>query len=274
MARILITGGNGFIGRNLVEGLQEEHTILAPSHTELDLLNEEKVYLYLITHTPQIIIHCAGIYPEGLCENLLMFLNLTKAMRNTSVDKMLYFGSGAEYDRKHWKPKMSEGYFDTYIPTDGYGLAKYMANKLTQASDNIYNLRLFGVYGKYEDAKRRFLSVCCNKVRISINKNIKFDYLFIDDLVETTKWFISNTPLHKDYNICTSQSYYLQDLAYMMADITKIPLLIDVDRANLPYNEYSGDNTRLLKEVNVKFTPIEKGVEKLYEYYTNKAKDN
>ena len=31
--------------------------------------------------------------------------------------------------------------------------------------------------------------------------NSVFDYLYIDDLVKVVKWFINNTPKHKNYNI-------------------------------------------------------------------------
>ena len=39
MTKILLTGGSGFIGRNLYEQLRDKYDILAPRHKELDLLN-------------------------------------------------------------------------------------------------------------------------------------------------------------------------------------------------------------------------------------------
>ena len=38
--RILLTGGGGFIGRNLNEHLSREHEVLAPSHSQLDLSDD------------------------------------------------------------------------------------------------------------------------------------------------------------------------------------------------------------------------------------------
>ena len=70
---------------------------------------------------------------------------------------MIYFGSGAEFSRKNWIPKMEENYYDKFVPTDQYGFSKYVMNKITEKSDNIYNLRIFGLFGKYDDWRYRFI---------------------------------------------------------------------------------------------------------------------
>ncbi len=61
---------------------------------------------------------------------------------------MYYFGSGGEYDRQNYIPKMSEQFFDKFIPNDTYGFSKYIMSKAVNNSNNIYDLRVFGVFGK------------------------------------------------------------------------------------------------------------------------------
>lgn len=56
---IFITGGTGFIGRNLKEQLGDKYKIYAPSHQELELLDERKVSDYLKKHHFDVVIHCA-----------------------------------------------------------------------------------------------------------------------------------------------------------------------------------------------------------------------
>ena len=57
---------------------------------------------------------------------------------------------------------MREDYFpkEPAFPNDVYSLSKYTISKLHQSSScsNIYNLRVFGIFGPYEDYQRRLIS--------------------------------------------------------------------------------------------------------------------
>ena len=52
--------------------------------------------------------------------------------------------------------------------------------------DRVYELRLFGVFGPYEDWQVRFLSNACARavwdMPLVIRQNVFFDYLDVDDL--------------------------------------------------------------------------------------------
>ena len=57
------------------------------------------------------------------------------------------------------------------------------------------------------------------------------------------------------------------DLARMVVGISgkELPILVGQEGMG---SEYSGDNSRLKKEIpDIRFTPIEKSVEQLYEWY-------
>ena len=87
-----------------------------------------------------------------------------------------------EETRDNYIEKMDESYIGKNIPTDMYGLSKYIMNEYARNSRNIVNLRLFGVFGKYEDYRIRFISNNICRVlagnTISINQNVFFDYIF------------------------------------------------------------------------------------------------
>jgi len=278
--KIFITGGTGFIGRNLKEQLSNKYNIFAPTSSELNLLNEALVYKYLKQYHFDVVIHAATWnatrtstkdLTKVLENNLRMFFNIARC--SDCYGKMIYFGSGAEYDRQHWIPKMKEDYFDTYVPTDQYGFSKYIMRKYTEEAKNIYNLCLFGVFGKYEDWRIRFISNACCKVifnlPITIEQNVFFDYMYIDDLIKITEWFIVNTPKEKTYNVCTGQTYDLLTLAKKVLETSGKNLDIIIKNEGMG-KEYSGDNSRLLKEIgNYTFREIDIYIKELYQWYLN-----
>lgn len=280
MKRILLTGANGFIGKNLMEGLEHKYEVFAPQREELDLRNTENVCEFLQKNNFDIIIHSANTnntrnrntsHYDVLSNNMRMFFNLE---RNKHLyGKMIYFGSGAEYGADYYIPRMNEEYFDSYIPTDSYGFSKYMMSKNCRHKDNIFDLRLFGVYGKYEEWERRFISnaICRALVGkdITIERNVFFDYLWIDDLVKIVQWFISENPKHNHYNVCSGRRIDLYRLACMVKSILGSECDIIVKEPGWK-KEYTGSNDRLIAEIGeFHFTEYQDAIARLCDYYKN-----
>ncbi len=282
--KVLITGSSGFVGKNLKEQLSLEYDIFSPSSKDLNLLDENQVKMYLANNHFDTIMHCATHNATVTSDkdknlvfknNLKMFFNMARC--NALYKKMFYFGSGAEYDARNYMPKMKEDYFDTHVPPDDYGFSKYIMSKYVDNASNIYDLRLFGVYGKYEDWRIRFISqsICRTlfDIDITINKNVYFDYLYIDDLVKIVKKFIDikNIPF-KHYNICSGSVIDLFSLAKMVLKISGKKLKIKIKEKGFK-KEYSGNNKRLLSLVkNFEFSSHESAIEKLSEWYKNNEK--
>lgn len=276
--KILITGANGFIGKNLRESLEKKYDIFAPERTMLDLTNQENVERYLAMHSFDVILHCANTNNvvrnvttfDVLNNNLQMFYNIESC--HDLYGKMYYFGSGAEYDMRYYIPQMEESYFGKHIPQDSYGFSKYTMSRITEQNSNIYDLRLFGVYGKYEEWRRRFISNnlcrCIKNMNMTINKNMKFDYLYINDLCRIIEWFIENQPKYKHYNICTGSVVDLYTIAKKINQVTGLNKKIEVFETGWK-KEYSGNNNRLKQEIGeFCFTPMEDAINELYQYYT------
>lgn len=276
--KILLTGNSGFIGKNLKEKLREKYEIYCPARAELDLLKTESVEDYIKKNSFDIIIHSANTNNtrnksttayDSLDGNLRMFFNLERCKDH--YGKMYYFGSGAEYDMRHYVPGMKEEYFDTYVPQDSYGFSKYIMSKACNRTENIYDLRLFGVFGRYEEWERRFISnAICRALTgraITIQKNVYFDYLFVDDLVRIMEWFIESTPSHKHYNICRGEKIDLYSLACMVREILNIDCEIIVSEPGWK-PEYTGNNSRLLNEMGkFRFTAYDNAIKLLGDFY-------
>jgi len=275
--RILITGSSGFIGKNLVEAFAGRYEIDAPASTELDLREENAVRQYLQRNQFDVIVHTAttrsnrrlGAPSDMLDRNCRMFFNL---VRNQDLfGRMIYFGSGAEYDRRGLPARVSEEYFDTCVPADVYGFSKYICAKYAEGHPKIVNLRLFGVFGKYEAWDVRFISNACARVvhglPIVIRQNAVFDYLHVLDLAKITEWFIENTPQQTVYNVSAGRGWELRELAGIVAAVSgrnpKIQLLNPGMGA-----EYTGDNSRLIREMPaLQFEPMQRAIAALYGWY-------
>jgi len=280
--KILVTGGNGFIGKNIKESyLAKKYTIVAPSRLELDCSDDKSVEDYFKKHSFDVVIHSAakaGHRNSTDTSNLLltnsrMMFNLLKYQ--DSWGKLLNMGSGAIYDMQNYIPKMPETYYGTNIPKDEHGYNKYIFGKLLPDLKNVYDFRIFGIFGKYEDYTIRFISNAICKslfdLPISLRQNKKFDYLYINDLMPILEHFIEHNPSEKAFNITPDSSVELLKIAELVKTISKKDIEIKVAQDGFGL-EYSGDNSLLRKEIpNLQFTPIENSMKELYDWYeTNK----
>ena len=280
MKKVLITGSSGFIGYHLCDALSKENIVLAPSRSELNLLDTGAVEEYVRSKEVDIVIHSATQRTLGLSEehsqrvlknNLCMFCNLERCSQY--FEKMFFLGSGAEYSKEAYKPYMKEGYFSQNIPKDDYGFSKYLMTRIAYRASNLYNLRLFGIFGSHENYNYRFISntICKSLLNkdIVIHQNVKFDYLYIDDFCEIMKRFLDIVPSYKEYNVCTGKSIEILEIAQLVKRLTGSSSKIIVENQGLGM-EYSGNNERLLKEIDdILFTNNDIAVQELIKYYQN-----
>src|SRR3989344_8906047 len=209
---ILITGSTGCIGLNLIEQLdRNKYNILTPKHKELDLLKDSAVSKYFKKNKIDVVVNCALVgrsrneeYVNNMVSvNLKMFINIVRNKKY--FGKMIHIGSGAEYDKSRPLIKIKEEEFDRMVPKDDYGFFKYVCSKYIESADNIVSLRMFGLYGKYEDYKLKFISeaICKNilGLPIIINKNVYFDYVYMNDFVKIIEHFFNGNMKDKFYNI-------------------------------------------------------------------------
>jgi GDP-L-fucose synthase len=285
--KILILGANGFMGRNLKEFLEKEkdlYEIYAPTSREFDISDEQAVKEQLLKKYYNVILHAAVYNPrvgpnkdpsKELDKNLRMFFNFERYQR--LYGKMLYFGSGAEFDKRSEISMINEEDAGNGIPITDYGFYKYIINQSIQHSKNIYNLRIFGLFGKYEDWKKTFISgACCKALKnlpITIRQNVYFDYLYIDDFCKIVKWFIDHDVKHRSYNVASGKKIDLLTLAGIVKKVSGKELPVYVCSEGLA-NEYSANNQRLLNELgSFTFTPMEDAIRDLYIWYRNHEED-
>lgn len=277
---VFITGAGGFIGRNLTEQLSGKYNLLTPGHKELDLLDEKAVDDFFNKNKIDLVINCAVIggsrkeehVNSSLSNNLRIFFNFLK--NNDKFKKMIHLGSGAEYDKSKPIIEARETDFGKVIPKDEYGFFKYICSKYIEKEENIISLRIFGLFGKYEDYRYRFISnAIINNLRglpITMNQNVFFDYTYINDFVRIVDYFINHKTKHKFYNIGTGKRIDILTIANKINKISNKKSKITIKNRGLN-NEYTCDNSRLINELKkFNFTDFDKSLVELYNWYKNK----
>ena len=273
---ILITGSGGFIGKNLKKHLENKYNILSPRSFELDCRDKDAVYKYFKENDIDFIIHCGttggarGVADKDttVVDNLAMVINLLETKKDET--RMIVFSSGAMYGRQRPIQKIKEDEVGDVVPLDLYGESKMRIAQLVRDFKDVVCLNIFACYG-YDELPTRFPSYAITQnikhLPIEINRNVVFDYLFIDDLCRIVEHFVNNN--WKKYNIINvtpNKSITMEEISKLINNMSDFESEIIMKDKTLG-NEYTGCNERLLSEIeDMKFTPMNVGLKKLYDY--------
>lgn len=138
--RIMVTGGGGFLGRQVVEQIESRgaSAVFVPRKADYDLTRLEDVRRALTAGEPQIVIHLAakvggiGINREKpgefFYDNLLMGVQLMEQARLAGVEKFVSIGTVCAYPKMCPVPFKEDDLWDGYPEETNapYGLAKKM----------------------------------------------------------------------------------------------------------------------------------------------------
>lgn len=198
MRKVCVLGANGFVGKNLIRGMEW----VGVSRKDLDLTDQDAVEKYFKTHEYDVVVHCAVVggsrlkkdEGEVIYKNLLMFENVVRVFKG----KLLYFSSGAAL---RGNP-----------PTDPYGLSKWIIDKRIQTIDNAYSLRIWGCYGPGE-LPTRFSAVCKEKGHVVIDKDRYFDFVDIEYVKKVVFDYVYDYINEKEYNLVYPEKLLLSQWA-------------------------------------------------------------
>jgi GDP-L-fucose synthase len=172
--RVLITGGAGFLGKNLVPKLRELGAeIFVPRSKDFDLRKENDVNRLFKFFNPEIVIH-AAVHGGGIgymkehpgrifYNNLMMDTLVVEESRKNNVEKFVGIGTVCSYPKYTPVPFREEDLWKGYPEETNapYGLAKKMMLVQTQAYREEYgfngiHLLLVNMYGPHDnfDPKR------------------------------------------------------------------------------------------------------------------------
>jgi GDP-L-fucose synthase len=136
--RVLLTGGNGFLGGFLRARMEREGVgaILTPRSTELDLRDGAAIRAYLAQHKPDLVIHAAAVvggiganrmHPgRFFYENAIMGIQLIEESRLAGVEKFVCIGTICAYPKFTPVPFHEDDLWNGYPEETNapYGVAK------------------------------------------------------------------------------------------------------------------------------------------------------
>ena len=145
--RILVTGGSGFLGRQVLAVLKERgyQHVVAPSHAEYDLTSAEQVAACIDDVRPDAIVHLAAVVGgiaanqarpgDFFYQNLIMGAELMERARLADVQKFVALGTICAYPKFTPVPFHEEDLWSGYPEETNapYGLAKKMLLVQAQA---------------------------------------------------------------------------------------------------------------------------------------------
>lgn len=187
--KILVTGSNGFIGKNLVEFYSTKYDVITLTRNDniKDKLNEN----------PDIVINtAASIYDlDGMFEtNVVLVNHILEYIRQTK-NKFIQIGSSAEYGKKTVPSKEQ----DILEPVIFYAGTKAAATLMCQSLAKeftlpIFIIRPYSVYGNYEKAYRlfpRLYNAFAKQDKMTLTEGYH-DFIYIKDFVRGLNLFVEN----------------------------------------------------------------------------------
>jgi nucleoside-diphosphate-sugar epimerase len=181
--KILITGGTGFVGKNLIEYYRNNHTIIETKRGDHIPTVCERQRPDLIINSAAEIYNKETMFDSNV-ELTRMFLEYVKS--NPSA-RMIQIGSSAEYGDVNRATTEA----DTIKPYDMYSATKGMATLLCQGYARSYNLdvvivRPYSPYGPGEKPHRLFPNLW-RAFKLGRPMDLVMgvhDFCYIDDFVE------------------------------------------------------------------------------------------
>jgi GDP-4-dehydro-6-deoxy-D-mannose reductase len=298
---VLITGSEGFLGRNLSKYLDKKNIpfytmglkeVKRQNHFQIPSIKDKlSVQEILKSIKPSIIYHFAGspIGDEEEMEELNFGYanNIIKGLENNSLTdtNLLLIGTSAEYGFvKEEDLPITEEYIPQ--PESGYGKSKLkQTNHFLGINLNKHKtivLRPFNIYGP---GMPDYLSISnfINQIKelsrdtvedikyLNVgNLEVARDFIYVDDFIDIL-WRLSqeSSAYGEVYNVCSGKPLSLKKIVEYMIILSGEKITIKQQRSRMRKADmkiHFGDNKKILSVIGkVNFTDWKKGIEEMFE---------
>ena len=294
---ILVTGGNGLVGRHLNDILPKA---LYVSSKDYDLIDRYQTDVMLDFYKPNVVINLAakvgGILDnmnnpvQYLEENTLINTNLLRSCYNHDVDKVISMGSTCMYpDVLDEYPMKEDSIFDGSPPTENFAYAMSKRVMATQIDSYVkeYNknwsylipCNLYGEYDKYEEHHSHFVSALIKKIYEAENdveiwgtgKPLR-QFMYAGDLARVIKYIIENN-IKGNFNVAPNYVHSIEEITKIgLKACSKEDLKINYNNTK-PDGQYRKDvdSSKLMSVLKYfEFTSLEEGIRRVYDNFSKR----
>lgn len=265
--KILITGGNGYIGRSLFHSLSLNHEVISINRNTFDLTDSAQTKLFFNQSCAEgglfdWIIHTAV---DGgsrlktdqdivLKNNLKMYYNLLD--NHKFYSRFLSFGSGAEI----------------LYPETPYGFSKKIIADSMSEKGGFYNIRIYGLFDENE-LSTRFIKAnilrYINKQPMEVYSDKAMDFFYMEDLKALVNYYLGHKDLPKTTACVYPYTYRLSKIADIINNLDSHKVDILVSQRNEPnYDVLSDDSCDFACDI-IKCIGLEDGIRKVYNVIKN-----
>ena len=304
MKKILVTGGAGFIGSNLVKRLVNDgnevivlDNLLRGNKIDKDIFDKITFVKEDVKNLDAVLKYSAGCHQiyhfaailgvdvvadnpvETMDTEIIGMKNVVDAALQNNVNKIIYASTSGIYGHSAIEKSVTENI--QVDPRTSYAIAKryneiYLKAVYEEKGLDSISVRFFNVYGTKQDNRMvvpRFFEQALNNEPITVfgNGNQTRDFTYIDDTINACLLLADKVTGCEIFNVANENELTIKELADHVVKVTKSKTTIDYIQA--PKKRYDfeverrfGSSQKLFNAVGFKpNTNIEEGLKIILE---------
>jgi GDP-L-fucose synthase len=247
--RVMVTGGAGFLGRHVVQKLQERgaRDIFIPRSADYDLREKTDIDRALAHSRANIVIHLAAVVGgiganrenpgRYFYDNAIMGIQLMEQARQAGVEKYVTIGTVCSYPKFTPVPFHEDDIWNGYPEETNapYGIAKKALLVQGQAYREQYGLNaihllpanLYGPRDNFDLESSHVIPALIRKMVTSKEEVVLWgdgspsrEFLYVDDCVEALMLAAERYDGAEPVNLGTGVETSIRELAETVADVT------------------------------------------------------